>query len=103
MKVLNIISDKNIGGAGRCIINFLKYYDRKNFDITVVVPEGSLLVPEIKKLDTKVVEVNGIADKSLDMKSIGELKKLLKKKILMLYIHMVLFQEELLQNFVVKK
>ena len=49
MKVLNIISDKNIGGAGRCIINFLKYYDRKNFDITVVVPEGSLLVPEIKK------------------------------------------------------
>ncbi len=80
MKVLNIISDKNIGGAGRCIINFLKYYDRKNFDITIVVPEGSLLVPEIKKLDTKVIEVNGIADKSLDMKSIGELKNVIKKE-----------------------
>ena len=44
IKVLNIISDSNIGGAGRCVLNFLKYYDRKKFGIMVVMPEGSLLI-----------------------------------------------------------
>ena len=52
IKVLNIISDSNIGGAGRCVLNFLKYYDRKNYDVKVVVPRGSLLIPEIVKLNT---------------------------------------------------
>ncbi len=49
LKVLNIISDRNIGGAGRCLLNFLKYYDRKNFAVKVVVPKNSLLKPEIEK------------------------------------------------------
>ena len=80
IKVLNIISDKNIGGAGRCVLNFLKHYDRKNFDISVVVPEGSLLIPEIEKLNAKVIEVSGIADKSLDLKCIGSLKKIIKSE-----------------------
>ena len=50
LKILNIISDSNIGGAGRCLFNFLKYYDRKKFAVKVVVPKGSLLKPEIEKL-----------------------------------------------------
>jgi len=54
LKILNIISDSNIGGAGRCLFNFLKYYDRKKFAVKVVVPKGSLLKPEIEKLKTKV-------------------------------------------------
>jgi hypothetical protein len=48
IRVLNIISDSNIGGAGRCVLNFLKYYNREKFQIKVVVPRGSLLIPEIK-------------------------------------------------------
>jgi glycosyltransferase involved in cell wall biosynthesis len=80
IKILNIISDKNIGGAGRCVLNFLKYYDRKNFAVKVVVPRGSLLKPEIEKLHTKVIEVDGIADKSLDWKAITKLNKIIKKE-----------------------
>ena len=49
IKVLNIISDSNIGGAGKCVLNFLKYYDRKKFAVKVVVPRGSLLKPEIER------------------------------------------------------
>ena len=56
IKVLNIISDSNIGGAGKCVLNFLKYYDRKKFAVKVVVPRGSLLKPEIEKLKTDVIE-----------------------------------------------
>ena len=80
LKILNIISDRNIGGAGRCILNFLKYYDRKKFAVKVVVPRGSLLKPEIEKLKTKVIEVDGIADKSFDRKAIGKLNRIIKKE-----------------------
>lgn len=80
IKVLNIISDGNIGGAGRCVLNFLKYYDRKNFAVKVVVPRGSLLKPEIEKLRTKVIEVDGIQDKSFDVSAIGKLYRIIRRE-----------------------
>ncbi len=80
IKVLNIISDSNIGGAGRCILNFLKYYDRKNYSLKVVVPRGSLLKEEIEKLGTRVIEADGIADKSFDRTAVKNLVKIIKKQ-----------------------
>lgn len=76
IKVLNVISDTNIGGAGKCVLTFLKYYDKNKFDVTVVVPKGSLLIPMIEELDGKYIEIDGIADKSLDFSAIGKLKKI---------------------------
>ena len=43
IRVLNIISDTNIGGAGRVILNYLNYTDRNQFETLVAVPRGSLL------------------------------------------------------------
>jgi glycosyltransferase involved in cell wall biosynthesis len=80
IKVLNIISDSNIGGAGRCVLNFLKCYDRQNFLVKVVVPNGSLLIPEIEALGVEVIQVEGIAEKSFDIKAISKLKKIIKKE-----------------------
>ena len=80
IKVLNIISDSNIGGAGRCVLNFLKYYDRNNFDVKVVVPRGSLLIDEIKKLNTEYIEADNIAEKSYDKAGVKELKEIIKKE-----------------------
>ena len=79
IKVLNIISDSNIGGAGKCVLNFLKYYDRKKFAVKVVVPRGSLLKPEIEKLGTKVIEADGITDKSFDLKAVKNLRKIISR------------------------
>lgn len=76
IKVINVISDTNIGGAGKCVLTFLKYYDKSIFDVLVVIPENSLLAPEIKKLGAKFVTCTGIADKSLSMDGIMSLKKL---------------------------
>ena len=78
-KVLNIISDSNIGGAGRCVLTFLKYFDRSAFDVEVVVPKNSLLVPEINKLGIKTIEVDSIAEKSLSKDGINVLKKVIKE------------------------
>lgn len=77
IKVLQVVSDTNIGGAGRYLLNYLKYYDRENFSVYVVVPEGSKLVPYIKKYeDVTLIEAPFMADKSYDKKCVKFLKKL---------------------------
>ena len=48
IKILNIISDTNIGGAGKCIITYCKNMNTKKFDVSVVMPKDSLLKPEIE-------------------------------------------------------
>ncbi len=79
IKVIEVSSDSNIGGAGKCILTFLKNFDREKFDVSVVLPEGSLLTPEAEALGVKVYEVKHLAEKSLDVKAIDVLKKLFKE------------------------
>ena len=80
IKVMEVSSDSNIGGAGRCLIALLKNFDYEQFDVSVVLPPNSLLKPEIEALGIKVFEVCGIAEKSLDLKSIKRLTKLFKRE-----------------------
>ncbi len=78
IRVLNIISDTNIGGAGRVIINYLKYADRSRFETAVAMPRGSALKEPVEALGVTVYEVDGMADRSLDLKAIRELKALIR-------------------------
>ncbi|MBQ8299677.1 MAG: DUF4330 family protein [Clostridia bacterium] len=80
IKVLNIISDTNIGGAGKCIINFSKNFDSKNYEIVIVLPKGSALVKELEGTKAKVIEIDGLKDKSLDFKSLFKLRKIIKQE-----------------------
>lgn len=80
IKVVHVITDMKIGGAGRWLLNFLRNYDRSSFLIKVVVPQGSMLKDEIQKLDIETIEVQGIGDKSLDLSSIMALRSLLRRE-----------------------
>ena len=44
-RVLHILTDSNIGGAGRYLINYLRFRNREQFDVSVVLPAGSRLLP----------------------------------------------------------
>ena len=79
IKVLQVCSDTNIGGAGKCILTYLKHCDRKNFDIAVVLPENSLLKPQIEALGFRVFEIAAMADKSLDFKAVMKLRKVFRE------------------------
>lgn len=79
IRVLNIISDTNIGGAGKVIINYLKYSDRERFDTHVALPAGSELEKPLLELGAKLHPVEGIADRSMNLKAVGELKRLIRK------------------------
>ncbi len=76
-KVLNIISDTNIGGAGRVLLNYAKYYDRENYSISVALPEGSMLAKPLKELGVTIYEIDAMADKSYDKAAVGKLKELI--------------------------
>lgn len=79
-KIIEVSSDTNIGGAGKCLLTLLENFDYNKFDVKVILPKNSLLKPHIDKLGTEVIEVDGIADKSLDAKAIGKLKKIFKRE-----------------------
>lgn len=79
INVINVISDTNIGGAGKCVLTFLKYYDKSKFKVLVVIPENSLLADEIEKLGGEYVTASGISDKSLGKDGIKSLLKIFRK------------------------
>ncbi len=79
IRVLNIISDTNIGGAGRVLMNYLQYTDRTHFETLVALPRGSLLKFSLEKLGAVICEVDGIADRSFSWGDVKELRKLIRK------------------------
>ena len=80
IKVVNVISDTNIGGAGKCVINFCKNYNQKEFEIVVVVPKGSAWIEELKDSRAKLIEIDGLKDKSFDIKALFKLIKIFRKE-----------------------
>lgn len=78
IKVMHIISDTNIGGAGKDVITYCNNYNKERFDLAVAVPKGSMLKEEIKKANVRVIELDGLKDKSLDIKAIPKLIALIK-------------------------
>lgn len=78
IKVLNVLSDSNIGGAGRLLVNYLSNFDRTKFDIAVVLPKDSDLKPFVEAEGYTVYETVGGRDKSLDLKAVGEIRKIIR-------------------------
>lgn len=79
-KIIEVSTDTNIGGAGKCLITLLENFDYSKFEVKVILPPNSLLKPEIEKIGIEVIEVPGIAEKSLDIKSIRALKNIFKQE-----------------------
>ena len=78
IRVLNIISDSNIGGAGRVLLNYLRYADRQRFETAIVVPRGSLLAQPLRELGGKVYEVDGLAERSYHRDDVRVLERVIK-------------------------
>ena len=79
IRVLNIISDTNIGGAGRVILNYLRYADRNKFETLVAIPRGSLLKPLLEEAHVTVYEVDGMADCSYASQDVKALQALIRR------------------------
>ena len=79
IRVLNIISDTNIGGAGRVILNYLRYTDKSKFETMVAIPKGSLLKEPLEQAGVTIYEVEGLADRSFHKDDVKTLQALIKQ------------------------
>ena len=60
MKVLHVISDENIGGAGVLLSNLLTCFDREKVESVVALPCGSKLAPRLHEMGVPVLYLRAI-------------------------------------------
>ncbi len=78
-KILHVISDSNIGGAGKYLLTYLENCDKSKFDVKVVLPIKSKLISEIEKLGFQYIEVDYLAEQTFNIKAVKLLKNIFKK------------------------
>lgn len=80
MKVFHVLTDRNIGGAGRWLFSYLKHYDRDKFLVKVVLPSDSQLILPVQELGVEVFSLEEMDDKSFDQKAKAPLVKLFQEE-----------------------
>ena len=78
MKVLHVISDSNIGGAGVLLCNLLSCFERDKVESTVALPCGSKLAPRLIKMGVPVLYLSEACDR-VSPTSVLELSRIIKK------------------------
>ena len=78
IKVVEVITDTNIGGAGRLLLCRLGQTDRDAFEETVVLPCGSALIQGIGELGIDCIPMKCCFDRSFDIRGIFHLYKIFK-------------------------
>lgn len=79
IKVLEVITDTNIGGAGVLLCTRLKHSDRSRIETEVVLPRGSALLPRISSLGIAVHEINACRDQSFELLAVWKYVKLFRE------------------------
>lgn len=79
MKILEIISDTNIGGAGMLLVSRLRHSDRRRFETSVLLPCTSQLKSRFLEIGIPVWEMKGCHDRSLDVGSIAEIVRVIRR------------------------
>ena len=78
IKVLFVISDRNIGGAGVLLCNLLRHSDRREFQCSVALPFGSELRERLLELKVSIWELQHACD-TLNSASVWELISVIRK------------------------
>lgn len=79
IKIMHVISDSNIGGAGRYLLTYLRNCNRQRFEVSVAVPRQSKLIPEIQALRFPYFEIDGLAERSFSRTAAAALKRIFKQ------------------------
>lgn len=74
ISVVNVISDSNLGGAGRLLLSYLKNSDKSRFAHTVLLPKGSVLAERLAQIGVEYAGVDGIAERSMSLPAVSALR-----------------------------
>ncbi len=75
-KIIHVISDKNIGGAGILLLNLLRHTDRTRFSPLLVLPTDSLLLPRARALGIPCVTLPRGGDRTFALAALLPLFRL---------------------------
>lgn len=78
LKVLQVVSDSNIGGAGRLILNMLSCFDRDKVESKVILPTKSKLQSEIEKLGVETITLDDFAEASFNFKLVKRFENIFR-------------------------
>lgn len=70
MKIVEAISDSNVGGAGMVILSRIRHSDRTKFSYHVMIPRGSALKERFRSVGAVVWELDGCRDRSFSVRGI---------------------------------
>ncbi len=79
MKVIEVISDTNVGGAGRLLLTRLSASNNREIDTTLLVPSGSALEIRARELGIKLRSFRGCYDSSFDLGAVRRLCNIIKE------------------------
>jgi glycosyltransferase involved in cell wall biosynthesis len=81
LKVLHILTDTNIGGAGKCVLALGDWAAGNNYKgcMEVILPVGSALKPEFDARLIPVYEAERINDKSFDLRAVKAVKQIIER------------------------
>ena len=74
--ILQILSDSNLGGAGRYLLNLFTAYDREKYAMVLVLPAGGAVAAEADIMGIPVIEADIPGESSLNLRSILELRRI---------------------------
>ena len=77
MKVLHVISDENIGGAGVLLCNLLRHFDKDEVQSLVALPMESDLEERVRSLGVHTVALSHACDR-LSAASVWEISRLIR-------------------------
>lgn len=80
IKVLHVISDTGIGGAGVLLTNLLRHANTALFSYCVALPKSSKLTSRFEALGIRTIPLEGLADRSADPAAIPALLSLLRRE-----------------------
>ena len=80
IKILQILSDTNIGGAGRLLYNLAESIDNDEFEFIYVFPRGSELCKLFSEQNhkNKIYTISNGRDRSFDFRAATEIKRIIK-------------------------
>ena len=68
MRIIEAISDTNIGGAGVLLLSRLECSSAEAEQTTVIIPKGSMLRERLDALGVASIEVDGCKNRSFDFR-----------------------------------
>ncbi|MBQ8605259.1 MAG: glycosyltransferase [Clostridia bacterium] len=79
LKILHVLTDTNIGGAGTYVASYMKNCDTSVVTPALLLPRNSAVKKLLEDTQCEIIEADIAPDKSLDFSSISVIRKVIKQ------------------------